>query len=64
MEITLRISDNVASEVQSGSETPLGRRLLELAALQAHLSSLITERGVTELLGFEDRRVVPILQAL
>jgi hypothetical protein len=55
MEITLRIPDNVALEIQNGSETPLDRRLLELAAIQAHLSDLITEREVMELLGFEDR---------
>lgn len=35
--------------------TPLARRLLELAAIQAHEANLITEQEVIEMLGFEDR---------
>ena len=31
------------------------RRLLELSAIQAHQSDLITEREVMKMLGFEDR---------
>jgi hypothetical protein len=34
---------------------PLSRRLLELAAIQAHEAELITERDVMEMLGFECR---------
>lgn len=55
MEIVLTIPDNVAAEIQNGSATPLARRLLELAAIQAHLADLITEAEVMDMLGFEDR---------
>ena len=55
MEITLTIPDDVAADIQNGSSTPLSRQLLELAAIQAHESDLITEREVMEMLGFEDR---------
>ena len=55
MEITLTIPDDVAAAIQNASSTPLGRQLLELAAIQAHESDLITEREVMEMLGFEDR---------
>jgi hypothetical protein len=54
MEVTLSIPDDLASEIQNGTEMPLDRRLLELVAIQVHLSNLITEREVMELLGFED----------
>ncbi len=43
MEITLTIPDDVAADIQNGSSTPLSRQLLELAAIQAHESDLITE---------------------
>lgn len=55
MEITLTIPDDVAAEIKNGSSTPLERSLLELAAIQAHESDLISEVGVMEMLGFEDR---------
>jgi hypothetical protein len=55
MEITFTIPDDVAADIQNGSSTPLSRKLLELAAIQAHESDLITEREVMEMLGFEDR---------
>ena len=55
MEITLNIPDEIAAEIQNGSSTPLDRRVLELAAIQAHEAGLITEREVMEMLGFADR---------
>jgi hypothetical protein len=55
MEITLTIPDDVAAEIQNSSTTPLPRRLLELAAIQAHEDDLITEREVIDMLGFSDR---------
>lgn len=55
MEITLTIPDDVAAEIMNGSNTPLERSLLELAAIQAHESDLINEVEVMEMLGFEDR---------
>jgi hypothetical protein len=55
MEVVLTIPDDVAAEIQNGSSTPLARRLLELAAIQAHISGLITSREVQEMLGFADR---------
>jgi hypothetical protein len=56
MEITLTatIPDETAANLLNGSATPLPRRLLELAAIQAHVSGLITELEVMEMLGFED----------
>ena len=55
MEVTLTIPDNVAAEIQNGSAQPLARRLLELAAIQAHLEGIITSREVQEMLGFKGR---------
>src|SRR2546428_13685481 len=55
MEVTLIIPDNIAAEIQNGSAKPLSRRLLELAAIQAHLAGIITSRDVQEMLGFKDR---------
>ncbi len=51
----LTLPDDVAAAIQKGSHDPLDRRLLELAAIQAHESNLITEREVMEMLGFEER---------
>ncbi|MEO6726126.1 MAG: UPF0175 family protein [Blastocatellia bacterium] len=51
----LTIPDGVAAAIQNGSSEPLEQRLLELSAIQAHESDLITEREVMEMLGFEDR---------
>jgi len=55
MEITLNIPDDVAADIQNASSTPLSRQLLELAAIQAHESNLITEREVMEMLGLQSR---------
>ena len=55
MEVTLTIPDKVAEEIQNGSSTPLPRRLLELAVIQAHEDELITEKDVMDVLGFESR---------
>ncbi|HMV46714.1 MAG TPA: UPF0175 family protein [Blastocatellia bacterium] len=57
MEITFNafIPDDVAANIQNGSSTPLPRRLLELAAIQAHEAGLISSRQVQEMLGFADR---------
>jgi len=57
MKITINatIPDDIAAAIQNGSVTPLPRRLLELAAIKAHETDLITEREVMEMLGFEDR---------
>jgi len=55
MEVTLTIPDKVAEEIQNGSSTPLPRRLLELAVIQAHEDELITERDVMDVLGLEGR---------
>lgn len=55
---TATIPDDTAANLQNGSSTPLPRRLLELAAIQAHVSGLITEREVMVLLGFEDEETL------
>lgn len=55
MEVTLTIPDDVASEIQNGSTTPLSRRVLELTAIQAYESDLITEWDVIDMLGFDGR---------
>lgn len=51
----LTIPDGIAAAIRNGSSDSLERRLLELSAIQAHESDLITEREVMEMLGFEDR---------
>lgn len=57
MEITFTatIPDDVAADIRNGSETPLPRRLLELAAIKAYEADLITSRQVREMLGFATR---------
>jgi hypothetical protein len=55
MQVVLTIPDNIAAEIQNGSALPIERRILELAAIQAHLADLLTEREVMEMLGFDDR---------
>ena len=55
MEVTLIIPDDVAAEIQNGANTPLARRVLELAAIKAYEANMITEREVMEMLCFEDR---------
>lgn len=63
MEITLNVTmpDDVAADIQNGSSVPLARRLLELAAIQAYESDLITKHQVKEMLGFENRWEVDAL---
>ena len=53
--LTAQISDDVAADIQKGSNVPLSRRLLELAAIRAYEAGLITEWGVIDMLGFADR---------
>jgi len=55
MEVTLTIPDDVAREIQNCSPTPLSRRVLELTAIQAYESELITEWDVIDMLGFDGR---------
>jgi hypothetical protein len=55
MEVTLTIPDDVASEIQNGSSTPLSRRLLELAAIKAYEANLIDEWEVIEMLKLDGR---------
>lgn len=57
MEISLNVTipDDVAADIQNGSSAPLSRRLLELAAIKAYEANLITEWGVIDMLGLEDR---------
>lgn len=49
------IPDDVAAGIQNGSDTPLVRRLLELAAIKAYEAGLITKYQVQEMLGYETR---------
>jgi hypothetical protein len=58
MEITMTIPDDVAAEIQNGTSLPLSRRLLELAALEAYKSGLLTSSQVQKLLGFGNRSEV------
>lgn len=53
--LTTHISDEVAAALQNNSNTPLPRRVLELAAIRAHEADLLTSRQVQEMLGFADR---------
>ena len=48
------IPDDVAAGIQNGSNTPLGRRLLELAAIKAYEAGLITKYQVQEMLWIEN----------
>jgi hypothetical protein len=54
-QVILSIPETVAADIQNGGATPLARRLMELAAIEAYESGLITERQVMETLGFESR---------
>ncbi|SRR6266498_1553053 len=54
-QVTLSIPESVAADIQNGAAMPLARRLIELAAVKAYESDLITERQVMETLGFESR---------
>lgn len=53
--LNIPIPSNIAKILQSISGTPLDRQILELAAIQAYESELITERQVMKMLGFESR---------
>jgi hypothetical protein len=53
--LNIPIPSNISKILQSISGTPLGRQILELAAIQAYESELITERHVMKMLGFESR---------
>ena len=57
MEVTLNVTipDDVAADIQNGSSAPLSRRLLKPAAIKAYEADLITEWGVIDMLGLEDR---------
>ncbi|MGH9852134.1 MAG: UPF0175 family protein [Blastocatellia bacterium] len=55
MEIQLTIPDEIAAELQNGSNTSLSRRLLELVAIKLYEADLVTSRQVQEMLGFESR---------
>jgi hypothetical protein len=51
----LTIPEDVAADIQNGSNAPLARRLLELAAIKAYEADLITRFQVQKMLGFESR---------
>ena len=51
----MSIPETVAADIQNGAAMPLARRLIELAAVKAYESDLITEGQVMETLGFESR---------
>jgi len=53
--LTATIPDEIAAALQNGSSAPLGRILLELAAIQAYQADRITSREVQEMLGFDSR---------
>ena len=55
MEITLTIPDEIAAGIQNGGNLPVGRRLLEMAALEGYKSGLLTSPQVQVLLGLESR---------
>lgn len=55
MEVTISLPDEVAREIENHSDTPLSRRLLELAAIKAYEADLVTTRQVQEMLGFKSR---------
>jgi hypothetical protein len=55
MEVALTIPDSIAVEIQNGGTASLARRVIELAAIQAHVTNLITEREVMDWLDFADR---------
>ncbi len=52
-QVILNIPETVAVDIQNGGATPLARRLMELAAIKAYESDLITERQVMEMLEFK-----------
>lgn len=52
---TLTLPDGIAAAIRNGFGVSLERKLLELSAIQAHESDLITESEVMEMLGFQDK---------
>ena len=57
-QVSITLPENIAAAIRNGSTEPLDRRLLELSAIQAHESDLITEREVMEMLGFDEREAL------
>lgn len=57
-QVILSIPETVAADIRNGGATPLERRVMELAAIAAYESGLITERQVMETLGFESREAL------
>lgn len=55
MEIVMTIPDDVAVQLQNGSNQPLAMRLLELAAIEGYKSGQFTLPQVQAMLGFDDR---------
>ncbi|MFN0123268.1 MAG: UPF0175 family protein [Blastocatellia bacterium] len=53
--LTAQIPDDVVANLQNGEDTPLARRFLELAAIGAYKSDLLSAREIMEMLGFEVR---------
>lgn len=61
MEIVLTIPDCAApdlKEIQSGSQSSLPRRILELATIRAYEMDTIGEKQLMDILGFEDREML------
>lgn len=52
---TLTLPDEIAAAIRNDLSVSLERQLLELSAIQAHESDLLTEREVMEMLGFQDK---------
>ena len=53
--LNIPIPSNIVEVLQNSSATPIDRQILELAAIQAYESELITGRQVMKMLGFESR---------
>jgi Uncharacterised protein family (UPF0175) len=53
--LNIPIPSNIAEVLQHSSTKPIDRQILELAAIQAYESELITGRQVMKMLGFESR---------
>jgi hypothetical protein len=54
-QVVLNIPETVAADIQNGGATSLARRVMELAAIKAYESGIITERQVMEMLEIESR---------
>lgn len=57
----LTIPEEVAADIQNGSNMPLARRLLELAAMKAYEADLISKFQVQQMLGLQSRFEVDAL---